>query len=250
MCKLTYLADYYRYIDKTTWDIINQIDSEDVTCALNTDQINDVSIQKGLTVFAFHHIWNQQNTLLAQQVVNQLLESGDKLFHPFFYFVKSKASHLNGDYPSSLAYLDKAEDSLKAEINGNNDYRMLLTCIGSLRAGDPDGIEWNVMKAIIANDRGNNYQALAQHDKATESFLLALKLQTDAYRTSTHANVAYTHRCAGKSYEESGRPVDAREQYEQAQAIANLIYGDDDSHPEVIAIQTALESPVMRSYTP
>jgi tetratricopeptide (TPR) repeat protein len=129
--------------------------------------------------------------------------------------------------------------AFQLEINGNLDYRKLLTCIGSLNETDPENIELTVMKAIISNEKGNNYRALGMHDNAINAFINSLNLQTESYSTLYHANVAYTHRCLGKSFEEKEMHHEALERYKRANSIAEIIYRDE-YHPEAIEIKAAL----------
>ena len=171
--------------------------------------------------------------------MKQLLKSGDETLYPFFHFLNAKACHFNGDYNLSLEMLDKAEKSLKSSINGSRDYRLVLTCIGSFTDTDPEGIEYAVMKAILSNEKGNNYHAIGMYDKAIDAFTYALNLQTESYSTMRHANIAYTRRCMGKSFEEKGMHLKALEQYQEADSIAKVII--DECHPEAIKIKTALD---------
>ena len=241
MEKFSQIVKWYKYIDPRTWKIASQVDlnPNELTSILTTDLEKDKQVQLGLSVLAFHYIWNHEHAQLAQQILKQLLKSGEEIFHPFFYFLKSKACHFKGEYDLSLAFLNKAEESLQSSINRNFDYRQLLTCIGSLNDKDPEGIEYTVMKAIISNDKGNNYYAIGLYDEAINAFTCALNLQIEAYSTMCHANIAYTRRCMGKSFEEKGMRLEAIEQYDLAASIANDIY--DECHPEAIAIKKALD---------
>lgn len=231
----------YRYTDKTSWGVVNQDHfSANELIATLTGLESDPQKQLESAILAFHHIWNHQNTDVGHQIVKKLLEVGDETLHPFFYFLESKFYYFKGDYLSSLAFLNKAEQNLKPNINGNSDYRKLLTCIGSINNTDPLNNEYAVMKAIIANDKGNNYAAIHDHEKALEAFNLALSLQAESYATRVHANIAYTHRCMGKAYEANAMPTQALEQYHLAHSIANVVY-EDKYHPEAVKIRKALE---------
>lgn len=237
----THIAERYKYIDKSSWDVINQIDLNPeqlisiITAALGKDK----QTQLGISILAFHFIWNHKNILIAQQILKMLFTSGEEILHPFYYFMESKASHFNGEYDLSIALLEKAEEKLQSSINGNTGYRQLLTCIGSLNDTDPAGIECAVMRAIIANDIGNNYHSIGQYDKAIVEFTCALNLQSESYSTKCHANIAYTRRCMAKTLEAKGMHDKALEQYKLANLIANDIY-IDESHPEATEIKSAL----------
>jgi len=247
--KFTHIAERYKYIDTSSWEVANQVDlnPEELTVTFSAALEKDQQAQLDIAILAFHYIWNQQNIQLAQQMLKLLLTAGEGILHPFYYFLESKAYHFNRDYDLSLALLGEAEESLQSHINGNADYRQLLTCIGSLNHADPVGREYTVMQAIISNDKGNNYHAMGQYDLAVDAFMYALKLQTETYTTMCHANIAYTRRCMAKSLEEQGMHQQALEQYNLANAIAETIY-NDECHPEAIAIKKLADSPSLRDF--
>src|SRR3990167_4670937 len=237
----THIAERYKYIDKSSWEVADRIDlnPEELLSILHTALQKNQLIHSDITIFAFRYIWNRKNIQLGKQILKMLLTSSADIFHSFYYFLESKAYHFNGEYDLSVSLLDKAEKRLQPCINGNHDYRKLLTCIGSLSDADPEGIEYSVMKAIIANDKGNNYHALGQYDEAIGEFICALQLQSESYSTMCHANIAYTRRCMAKTLEAKGMHDKALEQYKLSNSIANNIYSDE-SHPEATEIKAAL----------
>lgn len=240
MSQFSNIAQHYKYTDMTSWDIADRVDlnSKELMLVLDAALNEDCKSQLDISILAFHYIWNHKNNQLTQQILEKLLKSDSGIMHPFYYFLNAKLCHFNSKYYLSLEFLNLAEEGLQKGMDGNLDYRRILTCIGSLNNEDPKNIEYTVMKAIIKNEIGNNYHALGMYDKAIDAFISALNFQQKSYSTMRHLNVAYTHRCMGKSLERKGMSLEAFEQYEQANSIIKETI--DECHPESIEIKAAL----------
>lgn len=229
-------AAQYNYLDQSSWasfDDINEADIHEWLLSKGHD------VHKALIVYAFHQVWNHEDTKAAKQIAEHLLKVAAPVLHAFIYFVLARACYVDRECEVSLIALQSSNGALCSSIDNSEDYRQLLTAIGSFDMA-LNGIEYSVMRAIILNEKGINYFTLKKFDQSAKSFQAALNLQLDVYPTAMHANIAYTRRWLGKSLFKLGMRDMALEQYEQALKIASTIYSD--THPEFLEVKEAIAS--------
>lgn len=236
----------YCYTDRSTWLALEQRIPEICTWAakeeigiLNNDELHTMAI------VAFHLIWNLQDYAPAHKMLNYLEQSAYACPELLYYF-KGKLLFFQNKYADALNAFSHANIITVREAK-RIELATMLTAIGSYNKTDPDDIELDLFKAIVANDTANVLLKLNRIEEAILLFNFALNIQKMAYGTTQHANVVYTLRCLANAYALQGDVEIAKTICEQALALCNSVY-DDANHPEVIATHTVLQT-IKRSST-
>ncbi len=221
----------YRYTDPSTWPAIERFIGQ---LTINPQSIKNMHT---VAVVAFHLIWQTKDFILAQKLLNQLMQKN--------YSCKNMINYLQGKLYSFTENYEKAlasygQINFDAQDDEKNALSAMLKTIGSYNSSDPDGIELDLLHAIITNEIANIHLEQKAYDEAVRGFSAAFTILKKAYLTTKHANIAYTLRRLGIAYAKKGDILNAKDALHQALKICKNVY-TDQNHPEFHAVMTSLE---------
>lgn len=232
----------YSYVDCSTWSALERIMPEisrraemshEEMFLLNAQELRE------MTIAAFHLIWNMQDYSSAHKMLD-CLEQSTYACPEIVQYLKGKLLFFQNGYEQAQEVFALAREITVSDAK-RTELRIILEVIGSCNKADPDGIEFELLEAIVANDSANLLLKTNRVEAAIVLFEQALMIQQAAYKTTRHANVAYTLRCLANAYVAQGSFATAKALYEQALAIGDVVYSNRE-HPEVIALQEALQA--------
>lgn len=227
-------AANYCYTDCSTWQALEQEMVEICNRIAKSDKELHV-----MAVAAFHLIWNMHDYALAHQVLDYLGQSVYKCPELIRYF-RGKLFFFEENMQQALEEFDAAcvltgDDAKRHELG------IMLKAIGSYTKTDPQGIEFDLLKAVVMNDTAHVLLKQNCVEGAISLFKHALAMQAEAYKTMQHANVIYTLRSLAHAYTEQKNFALAKETYENAVALCHIVY-NNGKHPEVVATHQALHA--------
>jgi tetratricopeptide (TPR) repeat protein len=235
------MALNYRYTDRSTWQSVDQLIPYLCEITQNADDQfeKDEDMLHAMAVASFHLIWNTQDFVFAHKLINYLFYKEYRCT-PLLHYFKGKLFSFEQKFDAALNCFNMINVSLISTKEEQAELHDMLLAIGSLTSNDPQGIENDLLKVITVNDTANILLAQGKAEKAIQAFEHALAMQKNAYKTTMHANVAYTLRCLAQAYAEQGNLNIAKEKFQQALDMCNVIY-HDANHPEIAAIRKSLQ---------
>ncbi|HSW77061.1 MAG TPA: tetratricopeptide repeat protein [Candidatus Saccharimonadales bacterium] len=237
------LIKNYCYTDMQTWETIkNNIQDINTLVWCVDDLIKHPIYQDVLAILVSYHIHQLPYVDSIDKIdimLSDLLTLKTQERYPLFLYLNAKYLCIKKEYEKSLFYFHQAKEEMYPCHQGyHKELRSILIAIGSITQNDPQDIETNILKAIIANDLGNLYIVLHLYHLAIDEFQNALSLQKSTYQTKNHANIVYTLTCLGHAQEIIGDLKSAESNYQDALAMAKMVY--TDNHPELVPIMSGL----------
>ncbi len=220
----------YRYTDPSTWRAVEGLIGQ---LMINHQSIKDMHT---IAIVAFHLIWQVKDFTLAQKLLDQLHQNNYSCKN-MIHYLQGKLYYFQANFPKALAsyaHIDFDAKDEKAALS------TMLKIIGSYNKPDPDGIELDLLQAIIINEIANIHLEQQAYDEAITGFNAAFTLQKKAYRTIEHANVAYTLRRLGITYAKKGDIINAKAAFNKSLNICKAVYKELD-HPELHAVLECLQ---------